>query len=43
MHTIADGREPNWRNLMIHYAVTARFCDTAGFTAAMEALPCAAT
>ena len=42
-HTIADGREPNWRNLMIQYAVTARFSSPAGFTAAMDALPCAAT
>jgi len=42
-HTVADGREPNWRNLMIQYAVTARFSGTAGFTAAMDALPCAAT
>jgi hypothetical protein len=22
--TLADGREPNWRNLMIQYAVTRR-------------------
>jgi hypothetical protein len=41
-HTIADGREPNWRNLMIQYAVTARFSSITGFTAAMDALPCAA-
>ena len=43
MHTIADGREPNWRNLMIQYAVTARFSGTAGFTAAVDALPCSVT
>jgi hypothetical protein len=39
-HTLADGREPNWRNLMIQYAVTARFSRTDGFAAAMGALPC---
>ena len=38
--TLADGREPNWRNLMIQYATTARFGDTAQFTAALESLPC---
>lgn len=42
-HTLADGREPNWRNLMIQYAVTARFSHIAGFTAAIGALPCPAT
>ena len=40
--TLADGREPNWRNLMIQYAVSARFCGTAGFTAALDSLPCPA-
>jgi hypothetical protein len=25
--TFADGREPNWRNLMIQYAVTGSFTD----------------
>lgn len=42
-HTVADGREPNWRNLMIQYAVTARFCGIAGFTATLDALPCRVT
>jgi Nucleoside 2-deoxyribosyltransferase len=42
-HTVADGREPNWRNLMIQYAVTARFSSIAGFTAALDALPCMVT
>jgi hypothetical protein len=42
-HTVADGREPNWRNLMIQYAVTARFSGIAGFTAALDALPCMVT
>jgi len=23
--TFADGREPNWRNLMIQYAISGRF------------------
>jgi hypothetical protein len=27
--TFADGREPNWRNLMIQYAVNGRFASTA--------------
>ena len=34
--TFADGREPNWRNLMIQYAVTGRFAsvgELAAFTA----------
>jgi hypothetical protein len=42
-HTLADGREPNWRNLMIQYAVTARFSDVAGFIASMDALSCLVT
>jgi hypothetical protein len=37
-HTLANGREPNWRNLMIQYAVTARFPGLTGFTAALDAL-----
>jgi hypothetical protein len=37
-HTLADGREPNWRNLMIQYAVTGRFSDTREFIAALEML-----
>ena len=37
-HTLADGREPNWRNLMIQYAVTARFSGLTGFAAALDAL-----
>jgi hypothetical protein len=41
--TYADGREPNWRNLMIQYAVTARFSSHKEFTAAIEHLPCTAT
>jgi hypothetical protein len=41
--TLAEGREPNWRNLMIQYAVTARFNGMAGFLAAFDGLPCAAT
>jgi hypothetical protein len=42
-HTLADGREPNWRNLMIQYAVSARFSCAAEFTEAMDSLPCPAT
>jgi hypothetical protein len=38
--TLADGREPNWRNLMIQYAVSARFNSSTGFTAALDSLPC---
>jgi nucleoside 2-deoxyribosyltransferase-like protein len=30
--TFADGREPNWRNLMIQYAVSGRFTNTAELT-----------
>jgi Nucleoside 2-deoxyribosyltransferase len=41
--TLADGREPNWRNLMIQYAVTGRFAEVAGFTAALDRLPCLPT
>jgi nucleoside 2-deoxyribosyltransferase-like protein len=36
--TFADGREPNWRNLMIQYAVNARFADINEFTVAMDRL-----
>lgn len=38
--TLADGREPNWRNLMIQYALTARFTGISDFTTALESLPC---
>jgi hypothetical protein len=31
--TFADGREPNWRNLMIQYAVSGRFASTAELAA----------
>ncbi|MBV9449007.1 MAG: nucleoside 2-deoxyribosyltransferase [Streptosporangiaceae bacterium] len=41
--TLANGREPNWRNLMIQYAVSARFCGIAEFTAALDRLPCPET
>lgn len=34
--TFADGREPNWRNLMIQYAVSGRFASTAEFAALIE-------
>lgn len=37
--TLADGREPNWRNLMIQYAVTARYSCPAELAAAVD-LPC---
>jgi BioD-like phosphotransacetylase family protein len=36
--TFADGREPNWRNLMIQYAVSARFGDISEFTVAVDRL-----
>jgi hypothetical protein len=36
--TFADGREPNWRNLMIQYAVSGRFASTAEL-AALIVLP----
>lgn len=39
--TLADGREPNWRNLMIQYAVAARFSCPAELAAAVN-LPCPA-
>jgi nucleoside 2-deoxyribosyltransferase len=39
-HTLADGREPNWRNLMIQYAVTASFSGLSQFNAALDALAC---
>ena len=39
--TLADGREPNWRNLMIQYAVTARYSCPAELAAAVN-LPCPA-
>jgi len=38
--SFADGREPNWRNLMIQYAVSARFATIGEFTAAMDNWPC---
>jgi hypothetical protein len=38
--SFADGREPNWRNLMIQYAVTARFVTIGEFAAAMDNWPC---
>lgn len=41
--TFADGREPNWRNLMIQYAVSARFATTGEFTAAMDNRACPPT
>lgn len=37
--TFADGREPNWRNLMVQYAVSARFANISEFTAVMDR-PC---
>lgn len=37
--TFADGREPNWRNLMIQYAVTARFATVSEFSAALDDRP----
>ena len=39
--SFADGREPNWRNLMIQYAVSARFVTIGEFAAAMDNWPCA--
>ena len=41
--TLAEGREPNWRNLMIQYSVTARFNGVAEFLAAFDGLPCPVT
>jgi len=41
--TLADGREPNWRNLMIQYAVTGRFAGADEFTAVLDDLPCSPT
>ena len=38
--SFADGREPNWRNLMIQYAASARFATIGEFTAAMDNWPC---
>ncbi|MBO0801464.1 MAG: nucleoside 2-deoxyribosyltransferase [Nocardiopsaceae bacterium] len=38
-HTLADGREPNWRNLMIQYALTARFTSIRDLVRALESLP----
>jgi hypothetical protein len=37
--TFADGREPNWRNLMIQYAVSARFATISEFAAAIGNRP----
>jgi hypothetical protein len=39
--TLADGREPNWRNLMIQYAVAARYSCPAELATAAN-LPCPA-
>jgi Nucleoside 2-deoxyribosyltransferase len=39
--TLADGREPNWRNLMIQYAVTARYSCPAELATTVN-LPCPA-
>lgn len=36
--TLADGREPNWRNLMIQYAVRGRFTSVSQFTSALGGL-----
>jgi hypothetical protein len=36
--TFADGREPNWRNLMVQYAVHGRFTDEHEFIALADAL-----
>jgi hypothetical protein len=41
--TLADGREPNWRNLMIQYAITGRFSSVAEFAVALDALLCMPT
>lgn len=35
--TFADGREPNWRNLMIHYAVRGRFTSIREFAGLVAA------
>ena len=37
--TFADGREPNWRNLMIQYAINGRFA-TMEDLAALAGTPC---
>jgi hypothetical protein len=34
--TFADGREPNWRNLMIQYAVSGRFATTSELAALVD-------
>jgi len=39
--TLAEGREPNWRNLMIQYAVAARYSCPAELATAGN-LPCPA-
>ena len=39
--TLADGREPNWWNLMIQYAVAARYSCPAELATAID-LPCPA-
>lgn len=36
--TFADGREPNWRNLMIQYAVQGRFASIHELLALTDAL-----
>lgn len=38
--SFASGREPNWRNLMIQYAVSARFATTREFVSALDSWPC---
>jgi hypothetical protein len=40
--TLADGREPNWRNLMIQYAASAWYSSPAEIAAAADNLPCPA-
>ena len=36
--TFADGREPNWRNLMIQYAISGRFATIAEFITLLDTL-----
>jgi hypothetical protein len=38
--TFASGREPNWRNLMIQYAVSERFGGISEFATILDRLPC---
>lgn len=37
--TFARGREPNWRNLMIQYAVSGQFATVSEFAAMIASLP----